>query len=174
MKHLPILITSLVPGLVSAPTACLTSYLFSSSLSISPFPFHICCLGRGLDRDKDSFNYWLSHSRQTIEQSFGILMQHWGMFWRPFTFSFDCWAMVTMVYMKLHNICIDRNVEIPSCHFIGDVREGDDWVVYDNAREVNIFLRGRSTGDRRRDITDKLEQLGIVRPAQALCNSRMN
>jgi hypothetical protein len=81
MKHLPILNTSLVSGLVSAPTACLTSYLFSSSLSISPFPFHICCLGLGLDRYKDSFNYWLSHSRQTIEQSFGILMQPWGIFW---------------------------------------------------------------------------------------------
>jgi len=43
-------------------------------------------LGRGLDRYKDSFNYWLSHSRQTIEHAFGILMQHWGIFLEVFHF----------------------------------------------------------------------------------------
>jgi len=82
--------------------------------------------------------------------------------------------MVTMVFMKLHNICIDRNVEMPSRCFIDDVQEGDEWVVYDDAREDDIFLHGRSIGDRSRDITDKLEQLGIVRSTHALCNSRMN
>jgi hypothetical protein len=29
--------------------------------------------GRGLDGYKDSFNYWLSHSRQCVEQAFGML-----------------------------------------------------------------------------------------------------
>ena len=131
-------------------------------------------LGRGLDRYKDSFNYWLSHSRQTIERAFGILTQRWGIFWRSFTFSFHRWSMVTMVCMKLHNICIDRNVEMPSRRFEADIREGDEWRVYDNSNEDDIFLRGRAVGDRRRDITAKLEQQGIVRPAHAQCNSRMN
>jgi len=34
--------------------------------------------GRGLDKYKDSFNYWLSHSRQIVERSFGMLTQRWG------------------------------------------------------------------------------------------------
>jgi hypothetical protein len=41
------------------------------------FPFQ----GRGLDRYKDSFNYWLSHSRQAVERAFGMLTQCWGIFW---------------------------------------------------------------------------------------------
>jgi hypothetical protein len=116
----------------------------------------------------------LSHSRHTIEHSFGILKQRWGIFWRPFTFSFDQWATVIMVCMKLHNLCIDRNVSVPNYRFVADVREEDEWVVYDNAREDDVFLRGRASGDLRRDITAKLEQLGMVRPVHAQCNSRTN
>jgi hypothetical protein len=33
-------------------------------------PWH----GRGIGQWKDSFNYWLSHSRQTIERAFGMLI----------------------------------------------------------------------------------------------------
>jgi len=39
--------------------------------------FHVV-LGQGLDRFKDSFNYWLSHSWQCVEHSFGMLTQNWG------------------------------------------------------------------------------------------------
>lgn len=34
---------------------------------LSPYP------GRGIGKYKDSFNYWLSHSRQSIERAFGML-----------------------------------------------------------------------------------------------------
>jgi hypothetical protein len=131
-------------------------------------------LGRGLDRYKDSFNYWLSHSRQTIERAFGIMTQRFGIFWRRFTFAFNRWSMVVIVCMKLHNLCIDRNDELPSHRFFADIREGDEWRVYDNPNEDDVFLRGRAVGDRRRNITSRLEQEGVVRPAHALCNSRMN
>jgi len=76
--------------------------------------------------------------------------------------------------MKLHNLCIDRNDQMPTRRFFADIREGDQWRVYDNADEDDIFLRGRAAGDWRRDITQKLQQEGIVRPAHAICNSRMN
>jgi hypothetical protein len=69
--------------------------------------------GRGFDRYKDAFNYWLSHSRQAVERSFGMLTQRWGIFWRPLRFSFDLWSLVAMAAMKLHNVCIDRNVSVP-------------------------------------------------------------
>jgi hypothetical protein len=79
-----------------------------------------------------------------------------------------------MVCMKLHNLCIDRNVAVPNCRFFDDVREGDQWAVYDNAHEDDVFLCGRASGDRRRDITTKLETLGIVWPVHAQCNSHVD
>ena len=39
-----------------------------------------------------------------------------------------------MVCMKLHNLCLDRRVEVPSRRFVEDIREHDEWVVFDNAR----------------------------------------
>jgi len=81
--------------------------------------------------------------------------------------------MVIMVCMKLHNLCIDRNDEMPNRRFFADIQPGDEWRVYDNANEDDIFFRGRATGDRRRDITANLQHEGIVRPAHAQCNSRM-
>lgn len=128
--------------------------------------------GRGLDQYKDSFNFWLSHSRQCVERSFGILTQRWGIFWRPFRFAFDRWSLVVLVSMKLHNLCIDRNDKTPSQRFNADVRSNDEWVVYDNYRDDDAPLRGRPLGDRRRDITFKLQQLGVLRPLHASMNSR--
>jgi hypothetical protein len=130
--------------------------------------------GRGLDRYKDFFNYWLSRSRQAVECAFGVLTQRWGFFWRPFLFSFDRWSLVTLVTMKLHNFCLDRSDTIPLRRFYEDIREGDQWVVYDNATDDDIFLRGRALGDRRRTITQNLENYGIVRPKHAASNSRTN
>jgi ATP-dependent DNA ligase len=79
-----------------------------------------------------------------------------------------------MVCMKLHNLCLDRRVEVPSRRFVEDIREHDEWVVFDNARENDTDLRGRSSGERRRELTAKLQSLGIVRPLHASMNSRCN
>ncbi len=77
-----------------------------------------------------------------------------------------------IVCMKLRNLCLDRNLDIPLHCFSEDVRDGDEWVVYDNYRDDDAQLRGYPLGDRRRDITNKLEQLGIGRPVHAASNSR--
>ena len=131
-------------------------------------------IGRGIDRYKDAFNYWLSHSRQAVERSFGMLTQRWGIFWRPFRFSVDRWSLVIMVAMKLHNICIDRNVSVPLHRFHEDVRQGDVWAVHDNTRADDYELRERAYGERRRNITAELYCNGIIRPIHAAMNSRCN
>jgi hypothetical protein len=118
---------------------------------LSPWP------GRGLDQSKDAFNYWLSHSRQSVERGWGMVTQHWGIFWRIFRFSFDCWALVVLVCLKLHNICLDELVDVPTQHFLEDVREGDEWNVLDNEQPNDAELRGRAPGDRRREITQNIE-----------------
>jgi len=75
---------------------------------LSPWP------GRGLDAFKDAFNYWLSHSRQAVERAWGMVTQRWGIFWRKFRFSFIWWSLVILVCMKLHNICLDHTLQLPS------------------------------------------------------------
>ena len=133
---------------------------------LSPWP------GRGLGPFKDSFNFWLSHSRQSIERAFGMLTQRWGIFWRRFSFSLDRWALVSQVCMKLHNLCMDRAVPMPDQRFHEDHVRGDQWQVNDNIQDDDAILRRFPTGDRRRNMTDELERLGIVRPAHAEPNSR--
>jgi hypothetical protein len=76
--------------------------------------------------------------------------------------------------MKLHNFCLDRSDTIPLRRFYEDIREGDQWAVYDNARDDDIFLRGRALGDRYRTITQNLKNYRIVRPKHAASNSRTN
>ncbi len=103
-----------------------------------------------------------------------MITQRFGFFWRPFRFSFDRWTLVVMSSMKLHNLCIDRCDSSPTQRFIDDVRDGNEWVVYDNYRDDDAELRGHPVGDRRHDLTSKIEHLGILRPPHASMKSRCN
>ena len=129
--------------------------------------------GRGLGKYKDSFNYWLSHSRQAIERAFGMLVMRWGILWRKFVFSFERWPLVVLVAMKLHNFCLERLIEVPTNRYWQDIEVGDELVVIDNNDGNNTAvepLLGRS--NRRQLITENLERLGKGRPPHAVCNSR--
>jgi hypothetical protein len=55
-----------------------------------------------------------------------------GYFWRIFRFEVVRWLFIAIDCMKLHNLCTGRR-EVPSLHFVEDVREGDEWIVQDNA-----------------------------------------
>ncbi len=55
--------------------------------------------------------------------------------------------------MKLHNLCLDRNVDIPIQRYMDDVRNNDQWVVYDNYRDDDVEYRGHTQGERRRLLT---------------------
>lgn len=43
--------------------------------------------GTQLSPDKDSFNYYLSQLRITIERVFGMLVKRWGISWKPLKFD---------------------------------------------------------------------------------------
>ena len=100
-----------------------------------------------------------------------MLTQRWGIFWRPLQFSFDRWSLVVMAAMKLHNVCIDRNVSIPMHRYYEDIRDGDIWAVHDNTHVDDYELRERAYGERRRLIMAQLERNGIIRPIHAAMNS---
>jgi hypothetical protein len=63
--------------------------------------------GRNLPVERDAFNYYLSLHRQVIERAFGLLVQRWGMFWRPLRLSMLHRGVAVCVACRLHNICID-------------------------------------------------------------------
>ena len=134
---------------------------------LSPWP------GRGLGRYKDSFNYWLSHSRQCVERGFGMLIMRWGIFWRKLTCDYERWSLVISAGMKLHNYCLDRGDPLPRQRYSEDYHIGVVGLLYDNNDPENDpLLRRKAAGDRRNDITDELERVGKGRPPHAICNSR--
>ena len=77
----------------------------ASEFIVVPWP------GRNLDVAKDSFNFWLSNSRITIEGAFGILTQRWGIFWRPLPCTLDLSIWIIGTCILLHNLCIDARVD---------------------------------------------------------------
>ena len=79
--------------------------------------------GRRLDQWKDSFNYHLSLHRQVVERAFGILIQRWGVFWRPLRVSVSKIPLLIRVACKLHNFLIGDSK--PDDISRGDVRHGD-------------------------------------------------
>jgi hypothetical protein len=64
--------------------------------------------GRNLSAEKDAFNYYVSLNRQVIERAFGILVQRWGIFWRPLRISMHNRGVAIRVACKLHNLLIDE------------------------------------------------------------------
>jgi hypothetical protein len=77
-----------------------TYFFIGDEAFTNTFQFLSPWSGRGRDPYKDSFNFWLSYSRQCVEQAFGMLTQHWGIFWRMFHFCFNCWTLVVMSAMN--------------------------------------------------------------------------
>jgi len=63
--------------------------------------------GRRLSVEQDTFNYYLSLNRQVIERAFGILVQRWGILWRPLRLNMMNRGTVIRAVCRLHNICID-------------------------------------------------------------------
>jgi len=73
---------------------------------LTPYP------GQGLSPEKDSFNLYLSQLRVKVEQSFGILVQRWGILWRPLRVAFDRRPKLIRALFYLHNFCIDEGSDL--------------------------------------------------------------
>jgi hypothetical protein len=79
---------------------------------------------------------------------------------------------VIMCCIKLHSICVDRNVPAPMTRFHEDIRTGDEWRVFDNKRDDDADFRERAVGDWHRSIMSVLEANDIARQIHAVMNSR--
>ena len=127
--------------------------------------------GRGLGTWKDSFNFHLSAMRQVIERAFAILVQRWGILWRPLRCNFDKWTKLLTVLAKLHNFCLDKNIPLYRHRFYEDEEPGDEAEVVLNEGDDDE-ARANTYSNRRAGFTRELELKGIRRPRHAAMNSR--
>jgi hypothetical protein len=107
--------------------------------------------------------------RQCIERSFALLVQRWGILWRPFQFEFSGWTKVLMVLAKLHNFCIDEGDVPLRERYHADILDGDEFDVIMNDDVIDEeelrYIRSRRSGDRRRNCFRViLEEKGLRRP----------
>ena len=125
-----------------------------------------------LNGERDGFNYHLSSSmRQCIERAFGILVNRWGIFWRPLTFRYDKWTLVLRTCAKLHNLCIDANLAVPPPSQ-GDIKDGDEIdiltpgfnVPRDLIAQLNVVGDVVQENDRRNFLTEWIRNKGLGRP----------
>jgi len=61
--------------------------------------------GGGGDVWRDGYNFYQSSARMHIEQSFGLLVWRWGVFWRPLRVPFRKRPGLIRACFKLHNHC---------------------------------------------------------------------
>ena len=108
--------------------------------------------------------------RQYIERAFGLLTQRWGVFWRPLRIQFKYWSLVCTIAAKLHNFCIDERLPCVQERHEADQLPGDAWRVLEN-QELSPEVR-RSIGNRRGDLTTRLQVRGALRPPHAQCNTK--
>lgn len=60
----------------------------------------------------ESFNFYLSQLRVTIERAFGMLIQRWGIFWRKLKFDIPFILEIIHACCRLHNYCLKQNIPI--------------------------------------------------------------
>ena len=123
--------------------------------------------GRGLEQNKDSFNFLLSAMRQCIERAFGVFVGRWGLFRRPLVFGASKWGLVTGVCAKLHNYCIRQGESDPGPPLSTDMQVGDDEVIFDNnlsTSSVFVNRRGGIGSTLRRNLTTAIGEWGQMRP----------
>jgi hypothetical protein len=57
---------------------------------------------------RDSYNFYQSSIRISIECAFGMLVKRWGIFWRTMTGTIAHNQLMILACMSLHNVIIDR------------------------------------------------------------------
>jgi hypothetical protein len=113
----------------------------------------------------------LSLHRQVVERAFGILVQRWGVFWRPLRVKFDKIPLLIRVCCKLHNFCIDRFGVGESITIArGDAQIGDNasFALTDGTGGLGRGRRSDLEVSSNRDtIVARLRTMGFIRPAHS-------
>ena len=132
------------------------AYINSDKMLV-PFP------GADLGLEEDSYNFFHSQLRVTIERAFGLLVGRWGVLWRPLRVPLHRQARLILALCKLHNFCLDENPAV-----YAEVNPAE--TLSRNAQERRVFetqfafQRGMDGWTTRRAITDRIANLNLQRP----------
>lgn len=127
----------------------------------------------------DDFNYEQSRMRMFIEQAFGILINRWGILWRPLKMRFNRRPAVILACARLHNWLIDRRIAMPKLNVNSagqkEVVPGrwvrppyldeDGCPTLHTANESGLRSSTRRPGARTKDLIDRVRAAGLKRPA---------
>jgi len=109
------------------------------------------------DPSKDSFNFYHSRLRITIERCFGIFIQRFGIFWKPLRFSLKIIMKIIEAACRLHNFCLRRRIPLIRRSFLVDENEcliNRDWRVIH--RNINFHETGQHGNTLKQFIVDKI------------------
>ena len=135
---------------------------------LTPWP------GSRLDAAKDTFNYWKSSARIFVEQTFGIFVARWGIFWRKLRVPLVKATLIIHVCAKVHNFIIENE----SSGIIVPPRSNVDTLRFNGTTYPQVFLQdecdiNEREHHRRRDLeictlrdqfTEEIRALGLRRP----------
>ena len=137
----------------------------ASGTVVTPYP------GARLHVYHRSFNYYHSRMRMTIERSFGVWKERWGVFHRPSCISLRLLGPMVRATMILHNMIITDNDTLPAASFTGTSREmsdmwpGDDPEVILNEMTPAELRNLYSVPQAQREwMCEMLEEKGIIAP----------
>jgi hypothetical protein len=133
--------------------------------------------GRNLDKVKDSFNYYISSLRITVEQVFGVIVSRWGILWSPLRCSLARPTRIIVVCAKLRNYIIDQGIgrgdnldfnDIPGPDLDNNVQGEPEIFLQDYLHldgEVARHIR-QGSGTLRYELVNQLRTLSLRRPAR--------
>ena len=132
---------------------------------LTPYP------GRGLGKDYDVFNFYLSQQRIIVEQTFGILVQTWGILWRPLRVQFAGRSDLIAALFRLHNFLRDEGVgpvrpneESPKARRARPVVDNDGRLPEKYVTHSAGIPRKAGETPRREAIRKAMAQLNLERP----------
>ena len=131
---------------------------------LTPFP------GRRLSRVKDAFNFWQSRLRINIECSFGLLVQRWGILWRPLRMKLNRVGKLILCLLSLNNIATRAGLDAREmCRKTAAYARKCDAAPYLelNRRIIHGRRRDLERSTRRIQVMNALDSAGLVRPVRS-------
>ena len=114
------------PGGVPAPFFFAADAAYPSGESLI-----VPVAGAAKDTAEDSFNYFHSAYRCTIERAFGVLVRRWGVLWRALPYSMPMNTAIIRTCVRLHNLCAERHGQQQACDVESHVMDGDQPTMLD-------------------------------------------
>lgn len=110
---------------------------------------------------REWFNFWHSQVRITIERTFGIFVQRFGILWQALKYSLSKNMEIVHACCRLHNFCLSRNLPVLSSRHVPAVVS-------------NVDVNGRLTDESWRSDIGNNESWGPLNTGSTLRDELVN